>query len=49
MAALTELVEAGALRPVVDTVYPLEQIAQAHRDQEGGGVLGTRVIKLVND
>ncbi|MFI5734935.1 NAD(P)-dependent alcohol dehydrogenase [Kribbella sp. NPDC051587] len=49
MAALTKLVEAGALRPVVDTVYPLEEIAQAHRDQEGGGVLGKRVIKVVSD
>jgi NADPH:quinone reductase-like Zn-dependent oxidoreductase len=49
MAALTELVEAGALKPVVDTVYPLEQIAQAHRDQEGGGVLGKRVIHVASD
>jgi NADPH:quinone reductase-like Zn-dependent oxidoreductase len=49
MAALTELVETGALHPVVDTVYPLEQIAQAHRDQESGGVLGKRVIRVVND
>jgi NADPH:quinone reductase-like Zn-dependent oxidoreductase len=49
MVALAELVDAGALRPVIDTVYPLEQIAQAHRDQEGGGVLGKRVIKVVND
>lgn len=38
VAELTRLTESGAIRPVVDTVYPLADIAAAHRSLERGGV-----------
>ncbi|MFC0862046.1 NAD(P)-dependent alcohol dehydrogenase [Sphaerimonospora cavernae] len=45
-ADLTEYVERGALRPVVDAVHPLADIATAHRALEAGGVRGKRVIRI---
>ena len=44
LRAVTELVEAGALRPVVDRRYPLEQMAEAHRYAETEQKLGNIVI-----
>jgi len=41
---VTELVETGALRPVVDRRYPLEQMAEAHRYAETEQKLGNIVI-----
>ncbi|MET8345972.1 NAD(P)-dependent alcohol dehydrogenase [Streptomyces microflavus] len=46
-AELTAYVERGDLRPVVDTVHPLSDIATAHRALEVGGVRGKHVIRLV--
>ncbi|WP_433796783.1 NADP-dependent oxidoreductase [Actinoplanes sp. CA-252034] len=46
LADLTRLVEAGALRPVVDTVFPMERAADAHRSLEAGGVRGKHVIEV---
>lgn len=46
-AELTRYVESGALRPVVDTVRPLSEIAQAHRALEAGGVRGKHLVRLV--
>ncbi|MFJ5863647.1 NAD(P)-dependent alcohol dehydrogenase [Streptomyces parvus] len=46
-AELTAYVERGDLRPVVDTVHPLADIAVAHRALEAGGVRGKQVIQLV--
>ncbi|MFI6557983.1 NAD(P)-dependent alcohol dehydrogenase [Streptomyces griseus] len=46
-ADLTAYVERGDLRPVVDTVHPLSDIAAAHRALEAGGVRGKHVIQVV--
>jgi NADPH:quinone reductase-like Zn-dependent oxidoreductase len=44
LRAVTELVETGALRPIIDRRYPLEQMAEAHRYAETEGQLGNIVI-----
>ncbi|MFH9134283.1 NAD(P)-dependent alcohol dehydrogenase [Streptomyces sp. NPDC017524] len=46
LAELTAYVERADLRPVVDTVHPLAEIAAAHRALEAGGVRGKHVIRL---
>ncbi|MEU4448774.1 NAD(P)-dependent alcohol dehydrogenase [Actinosynnema sp. NPDC050801] len=45
-ADLTALVESGAVRPVVDAVHPLADVAGAHRALEAGGVRGKHVIRI---
>lgn len=44
--ALARHVTEGALRPVVDTVFPLEETAEAHRALEAGGVRGKYVVRV---
>ncbi|MGW6441430.1 NAD(P)-dependent alcohol dehydrogenase [Lentzea sp. NPDC055074] len=44
LARLGELVEAGAVRPVLDRVFPMDEIADVHRRLEAGGVRGKYVI-----
>lgn len=44
IAYLAARVEQGWLRPVINTVYPLDEVAQAYRSLEAGGVRGKHVI-----
>ncbi|MFD7895257.1 NAD(P)-dependent alcohol dehydrogenase [Streptomyces sp. NPDC059743] len=43
---LADHVTSGALRPVVDSVYPLADIAAAHQAFERGGIVGKHVVAV---
>jgi NADPH:quinone reductase-like Zn-dependent oxidoreductase len=46
-AHLTELVNSGKIKPVIDSVYPLAEIAEAHRSLERGGGRGKQSVSVV--
>jgi NADPH2:quinone reductase len=39
-------IEAGRLKPVIDSVFPLEQAAEAHRRMESGGHVGKIILEV---
>jgi len=47
LRALADHAASGAIRPVIDTVHPLAQIAEAHQAFERGGGMGKHVITMV--
>uniref|UniRef100_A0AAU2W3R6 NAD(P)-dependent alcohol dehydrogenase n=1 Tax=Streptomyces sp. NBC_00008 TaxID=2903610 RepID=A0AAU2W3R6_9ACTN len=46
LTRLARYAEDGSIRPVVDTVRPLADIAGAHRALEAGGVRGKQVLRV---
>ena len=43
---LRELMESGAFSPLIDRVYPLDEIVEAYRYAEQGQMVGNVVISL---
>ena len=46
LAAIGRLVEAGRIRPVIDRVYPLDEVVAAHRHSEGRHARGKIVLRV---
>lgn len=47
LEVLVELIETGALKPIIDRVYPMARIADAHRHVEGRHKRASVVIDIV--
>jgi NADPH:quinone reductase-like Zn-dependent oxidoreductase len=46
LEALVKLIDSGALKPVIDRVYPLTDIAEAHRHVEGRHRRGSVIVTM---
>lgn len=44
---LKQMVSRGEILPMIDSVYPMEQIVEAHKRAEERGILGKIVIRIV--
>jgi NADPH:quinone reductase-like Zn-dependent oxidoreductase len=45
---LAAFMEAGKIRPVVDEIFSIEQVAEAHRRSEAGHVRGKLVVRIIS-
>lgn len=46
MARIFPLLESGRIKPLIDSIYPLEQVEQAHAHMEGGQHMGKIILKI---
>ena len=46
LACMAELIESGKVKPVIDTVYPLDQVSEAFKHYETGRSRGKIVISV---
>lgn len=46
---MATMIEDGKLKVTISKVYPLEQVAEAHRENEAGHVRGKLVLEIIKD
>jgi len=49
VATLTDLLQAGKIKPVIDRTYPLDDVPEAIRRLESGAARGKLVIRIAHD
>ncbi|MHA3976110.1 NAD(P)-dependent alcohol dehydrogenase [Halovulum sp. GXIMD14794] len=49
LGVLSDLLQAGTIRPVIDGLYPLEQVAEAHRRVESRRKTGAVVLSIATE